>query len=59
MILTEEVGSNNIDPRNLEDIKNDIEKELYSYIKPYSNDMALLDRQLFDIEGVITNGRHV
>ena len=59
MILTEEVGSNNIDLRNLEDIKNDIEKELYSYIKPYSNDMVLLDRQLFDIEGVITNGRHV
>ncbi len=42
-----------------QEIINNTENEINKYLKPYSPAMELLDKQLLDIEEVLTNGRYV
>lgn len=53
--IIKETSMFGIDPKIIEDI----EKEINTYLQPTTSEMELLDRQLFDIEGVLSNGRHV
>jgi len=53
--IIKETSMFGIDPKIIEDV----EKEINAYLKPITPEMELLDRQLFDIEGVLSNGRHV